>query len=254
MGPPARWRASTERQVVLGDREHHRDRLDLGEHDEAARIVGVDHVAGIHEAEPGAAGDRRDDARVGELEANAVDLPLVGLDGRRELGDRGGLGVHLLLRDEAALDQGAVALEIHARVGQRGRVLGELRFRLGELGLEGAGIDLGQQIARPHDLALLEQRPHELAVHPAADRDDTEGGDRAEPVEVDAEIAAAGGDGHDRHRPGAGRGGRRLGPLGPGHRVVGAGGDEDRQDGADHPESPGPSRHAGPLPLSWLRL
>ena len=63
---------------------------------------------------------------------------------------------------------------------------------------EGAGIDLGQQIAGVDDLALREVRLHELAVDAALDRDDAERGDRAERREVDAQVAGA--DGCDDHR------------------------------------------------------
>ena len=257
-------------EVVLGDREQHRDRLDLGEHHEAARVVGVHHVARVDEPQPGPAGDRGEDAAVGELEADGVDVALVGLDGRRDLRHGGGLGVELLLRDEAALDQGLVALEIEARVAERGLVLGELALDLHELGLEGPRVDLGQHVAGLDDLAFLEGGPHELAVDPAADRHRVQRGDRAEAGQVDGQVTGPGGDGHHRDRPGAGGGGR-LGAPGTVQGEVAAAGQEARQDDPDDPdparrpaggvrgyrtELPGLMRfpsHTGP-PLVWLRL
>ena len=89
-GPARALAGEHRRQVVLGNREDHRDRLHLGEHDEPARIAGVHHVAGIHEAEPGTAGDGGVDAGIRELEPNAVDLPWSAVMDS-ELSDRGGL-------------------------------------------------------------------------------------------------------------------------------------------------------------------
>jgi hypothetical protein len=256
-------------EVVLGNGEQHRDRLHLGQHHEAARVVGVHHVPRVDEPQPGPAGDRREDAAVGELEADGVDVALVGLDGRRDLRHAGRLGVELLLGDEAALDQGPVALEVEARVAERGLVLRELALDLHELGLEGPRIDLGQHVAGLDDLAFLEGGPHELAVDPAADRHRVQRGDRAEAGQVDGEVAGPGGDGHHRDRARAGGGG--LGAPGSVQGEVAASGQEARQDDPDDPdptrrparrvrghrtELPGlicfPS-HAGP-PLVWLRL
>jgi len=99
----------------------------------------VHHVARVDEAQAGAPGDGGDDPAVRELELDRVDVALIGPDGGRELGDAGGLRVELLLRDEAALDEGAVPLEIEARVAERGLVLRELALGLGELASKGRG-------------------------------------------------------------------------------------------------------------------
>jgi len=230
----------------------------------------VHHVARVDEAQAGAAGDGSEDAAVGELQADRVDVALIRLDGRGELRHGGGLGVELLLRDEAALDQGAIALEVEPGVAERGLVLGELALGLGELGLERPRIDLGEHVTRLDDLALLEGSAHQLTVDPAPDRDRVERGDRAEAGEVDREVAASGGNGDHRDRPGTG-GGDGLGSPRPVQGEVATAGQERRQDQPDdqdparrpawrvrghRTELPGLMRfrsHAAP-PLVWLRL
>src|SRR5439155_25705574 len=154
------------------------------------------------------------------------------------------LRVQLLPGDHFLLGQPLIALEIEARVREVGLVARELPFRLHELRLEGAGIDLGQHIAGVDDLTLREVRLQELAVDAALDRDDVERGDRAERREVDAQIAGA--DGCDDHRHRARLLSRCTAPGGlglllrPGLTTVGdpgAGDDEARETHEDDPDA-----------------
>ncbi len=91
--------------IFLGKREHHRDRLELGDHDDRLAVDRHDHVAGIDLAQPGAAVDRRGDARIFEVEPRPLRLGLRGLDGRLELADIRALAVERLPRADTSLLQ-----------------------------------------------------------------------------------------------------------------------------------------------------
>ncbi len=103
-------------------------------------------------------------AAVGELQLRVVDRRLVGLDRALVLADERLLRVDLLLRDRVLGKQRAIALEIDLRVLEQRLVLRHLPLRLPELDLERPRVDLGQQVAGLHDLALLERDLHELPV------------------------------------------------------------------------------------------
>ena len=158
----------------------------------------MDDVAGIDEAEAGAAAHRRADARVVELRLGIVDHALVALDLGRELLDGRLLGVELLLGRVVVLGEFGVALEIELGIAQVGLVLRLLGNRLVVHRLVGPRIDLGQQVALLEHLALLEVDLEDLAVDAAADLDGVEGLNGAQPVQIDREVALL----HlcDRHR------------------------------------------------------
>ena len=85
-------------QVVLGDREHHVDRVDLGDHQQGL-AGGADVVAHVHQAQAHAAGHRGGDPGVLQVQLGVVDVGLVGLDRAFVLLDQGVLGVDLLRGD-----------------------------------------------------------------------------------------------------------------------------------------------------------
>src|SRR5258706_13206503 len=73
------------------------------------------------------------------------------------------------------------------------------------LHLERPGIDLGQDVALMHHLALAVVHGHELPVHPGLHRDRGERRDRSERVEMHADVPLRGrgcGHGERRWRPG----------------------------------------------------
>ena len=91
--------------------------------------------------------------------------------------------------DRILREQRAIALEIGPRVLEQRLVARELPGGERELHLERPRVDLGEEVARLHHLALLEGNAHELAVHAAADHDGVERRHRAERVQVDVEAA-----------------------------------------------------------------
>ncbi len=147
-----------------------RDRLQLGDRQHARHIVGVHDVAGVHQAEAGAAGQRRLDGGVGQLHLGAVDGRLVGLDLGRKTCDSSRALVQQLLGGVALLGQRSRTLEVLPGVGEAGLVLRQLGHRLAERGLERGRVDLHQQIALLHHLAFLEADLLDLPVDPRAHR------------------------------------------------------------------------------------
>ena len=134
-------------QLGLGQREHHGDGLGLGD-DHQAIGVGTGHqVALVHLAQAETATDGRGDARVVQLQLGIVDIGLVALDRAFVLAHQRGLRVDLLFGDGVLLVQGLVALQVAAGVFQLGQILHLGALGLGQRDLEGARIDLCQQVA-----------------------------------------------------------------------------------------------------------
>lgn len=92
------------RKLVLRKGKDNGDGLKLGDDEQAVGVAGVNNVAGIHEAEADAAADRCGDVAIGELQLGIIDLPLIGANGAVELADLRGLGIELLLGNDAFLE------------------------------------------------------------------------------------------------------------------------------------------------------
>ena len=133
------------------------------------------------------------------MQFGVIDLALVGLDRTIELADGCGLGVELLLGDDAFLEKQFVTLQVHFGVVALGLILGELTLGLFELNLKGARIDFREQIALFHILPFFESDIDELAVDPAAHGDRVERSDRSKSVQIDGKIAFGGGRDNDRN-------------------------------------------------------
>ena len=67
------------REIILGEREEDRDRVELRHHDEAGGVRGMHHISRIDEAEAGHAVDGGRDARIVEVELGGVDRSLIAL-------------------------------------------------------------------------------------------------------------------------------------------------------------------------------
>src|SRR4029077_10701199 len=78
-------------KIVLGYREDHRDRLQLRDDRDAAGARGLHVIARIDQAQPDAAGHRRDDVAIGDVERLRVDLRLIDLYRSLVLLDQKGL-------------------------------------------------------------------------------------------------------------------------------------------------------------------
>ena len=162
--------------------------------------AGAHDVARVHLAQADAAGDRGDHARIRELQLRVVDVALVGLHRGLVLAHERLLRVDLLLRNRILREQRAIALDVDARVFEQRLVARQLSAGERELHLEGTRIDLGEEIALLHHLALLEGDLHQLAVDAAPDDDGVQRRHRAEREQVDVERALAHRRGDDGRR------------------------------------------------------
>ena len=136
---------------------------------------------------------------VSELEFGVVDLSLIRGNRSIELPDQCGLGVKLLLGNHAFLEEKFEPFEIYFGVSALGLILGKLPQGLFQLDLEGAGVNLREKIAFVDELTFLEGDTDELAIDAAAHGDGVEGGDRAEAVKIDGQVAALSGGNDHRH-------------------------------------------------------
>src|SRR3984893_4805421 len=103
-----------------------------------------------------------------------------------------GLAGDGILRQEAH-----VAVKVHARAGELRLILRELPLGLVERRLEGARVDLCEQVPGPYELTLAEWHMQQQSVDPAVDG---RGVERAHGPEcIDGHIDTAGGGGHRPH-------------------------------------------------------
>ncbi len=188
-------------EVLLRQVEQHRDRLDLGDDDDARRAGGVHDVAFVDHAHAGAAVDRGDDGRIAQRRARVLDRRFVGLNQRLILLHERALGIGLLAVDGVGGGECLVARQIVLGVGEHRLVLRLLGDRLIELGLIDGRIDARQHVALLDVLAFLETHAEELAVDLRAHRHGVERLHRADGVEIDRHVGAFRRGDENRHRP-----------------------------------------------------
>ena len=104
------------RKLILSDGEDHADRIQLCDHHEAGGIAGVNNVSRVHQAQPHAPVDGRNDMRVDQVQFRAVDSSLIGFDGALILKHQRLLGGVLLFWNGLLIQQHFVAVQIDVRV------------------------------------------------------------------------------------------------------------------------------------------
>ena len=90
--------------------------MDLGDHDNAVRVTSLHIIAGIDLTQADLAGDRRDDAAIGQVQLLRIDQRLVGLHRREVLLGSRDLRIDGLARDRVLRQQRSIALQIHLRI------------------------------------------------------------------------------------------------------------------------------------------
>ncbi|MNX84256.1 hypothetical protein D3C86_1160480 [compost metagenome] len=155
-------------------------------------VIRAHVVAGIHPAQTDTAVLRRNDARepkqaLGVGDPRAVQLALRGVGAHLGFG-----GVQLLPRHRFLARQLAVALQVGLRVVQQRLGASQLAFGRGQRGLIRAGVNLGQQLAAHHGLALGVMHAHQFAVDLAAQHDLGQRRDGAQGMQVALQRADAG--------------------------------------------------------------
>ena len=174
-------------QLILRQGEDDGDRLQLG-NDHETRCVGrVHNIALVDQPDTGPAVEGRSDRRVVELNLRSIDVGLVGLYRGFKLLDEGRLGIDLLLGvgDRAGCLK---APEIAFGILKLRLVPGLRGDREVERGLEGAWIDLDEDVARFDILPFLVGDFLDLAVDPRLHRHGIERLDRAESGEIDGHV------------------------------------------------------------------
>ena len=202
---PALQRIVQLRELLLGQAEQHRDRLELRHDHDAGGVARVHVVARVDQADAGAPADGRADAGVVELGACVVDRRVVAFYLRAQLREQRLLRVHGLLARQVLRGEQLVALHVAVRILELGAVLVARRDRHAEGRRERPRIDLRQQLALLDLLALLERDLLDLAVDARVHGHGIEGLHRAEALEVQRHVGALDGGHVDGDR------GRRLG-------------------------------------------
>ncbi len=196
-------------QHLLGQGELDGDRVDLRHAEQALRVAGAYQVARVDVANAHPASHRRADSGIRQLHLGVGDGCLVAFDGGLQLVDQCLLLVELLPGHAVIAAEQAVAPQVHCRHLDLRLALAEQGARLVELGLYGAVVEGGEQVALLDPLAFLDQNlgqyPLDLRAHlDAVQRQHrTDGAGVAGYVPLD--------DGYHPHRDGrlrAGGGGR----------------------------------------------
>ena len=179
------------RQIVLGDVEDDRDRLQLCDHNQGRAGAREDGVAGIDQAQTDLARDGRDDVAVGELDLVIVHGALVGLDGALVLQDDLLLIFELLAGDGILRERDLVALEVDSGLGQNGLIVLQGALGLLQRGFVGAGIDVDERLPLADDLAFAVVHRHDLAGDLAVDGDRVDRRDGTQSVDINVDVAGA---------------------------------------------------------------
>ena len=187
-------------QFVLGQVEEHRHGIKLRDHDDAARIRGVHHIARIDQTHARDPVDRRGDARIVEIQPRTLDGRLVDTNRAFGLTGDGLIAIELLLSNEFLSHQIPIALHHEIRVLQLGAVARQRALGLVQLNLERPRVDLGQHLALAHGLTLAEQDLHQAAVHLGPDGHSLVGHNVANAFQVDRNVAPDHSGGQHRHR------------------------------------------------------
>ena len=156
-------------RVVLAHVEVDVDRIlrdDGGEKGVAGVVAAAAHeVAARDQRAADAPRDRRGDAAEAQLQLRRLDARLRNLHGGCRLAHQVLAVIEGLLRDGVALEQRSAALDVEARVADADAGLVELGFGLVECALEGTRVDLEQEVAGLHLLAVGEIHLRQVAAH-----------------------------------------------------------------------------------------
>ena len=150
---------------------------------------GLNDVARIHQPQADAPGDGCGDIAVNQIHFHRVDQALIVLHDPFVLLDKRDLRGQLLLGNRVLFDQRFIARLVDLRVVEQSLVADELPFVLRQLRLIRPRIDFGELVALMHHVALFVEDLHQLAVHASLHRHGVDGGYRAEPRDVYADVA-----------------------------------------------------------------
>ena len=198
------------RQTRLRESEDQRNRVDLGDDDEAVRGGRTDDVAHIDLTNSDHAIDRRHQAREAELHIRGVNQRLIGLDSRLQLPHLRLLGLDQLWRGPAFVSQCGVASEIGLGIDELGLIAFQVSSVLVDQGLIGTWIDLREQVAGMHGLAFGEVDAHDLPLDLGAHDVGVVRNHRADTAKIDRHVMLGDRSSHDGRGCGWSRRGSNL--------------------------------------------
>ena len=144
-----------EASTLIGD--------ELVDDDERRRVVGAHEIARVHHQRAGAAGDRRRDRRVLQLDARVVDRGAIGGDRRRSSASAFALAVSTCSRVAmprvGEIDE---TLRLHVGVGRLRDVALQVRFGLRERGLERPPVEREEHL-RPRVTSSPSLKPTDVS-------------------------------------------------------------------------------------------
>src|ERR1035437_3640208 len=155
-------------------------------------------VARIHQPQTDAACDGSGDVAVVNLNLVELHRPLVVLYCALVLQHKLFFVIHDLLCNRVASQCGAIAFQVHLCLGEQIFVSLQRPLRLQKRCAVGARVDVNQWIALAHQLTFLKVHSDDQAIHLAGDRSGIDGSDRADCVEVNADVTLLSGRGCDR--------------------------------------------------------
>ena len=176
----------------------------LRQHHQPGGARGLHIVAGIHQPQADPAGDRCHDMAVQQVDLGVGQDALVREHRATVLLDQILLVGRLLHRDAVLGQQQLVAREVRHRLVQQADVVRERALVLLDGGLVRTRVDLRQELALLHDLALVEADRQQLPVDLGLHGDAGERRHGAEPGQGDRQGSSGDGGGADRLRGGAG--------------------------------------------------
>src|SRR6516164_8520770 len=229
--------------------EAERDRFQLGDHDECSVVARVHNVALVNEPGSKATIDRRTDLGVAEVDFCGIDLRLVTLDRRLQLGNLGLLLIVALPRLPSGSQKLFIALEISLGTGQVRLILLFCCLRLPQRGLVRARIDLKKQVSLFDVLALLEIGLDDLPVDPAFDCNRVIGLNRADAVQEHRDVLDSDRSSGDWYRLAGGLCRRLRHVLFHPQAQKDRGRDQDKDRGSTDQTPRHPERLRGPQPI-----
>ena len=142
------------REIVFRHVEDDGDGLQLRDDGDRRRATRKHNVAGIDQSQTNAAGNRRLDMAIAQLNLRITDLPFVVLHGAAILLDGKPLIFVSLTRNGLLTRRFLIARQIHLGLCKHRAIMLQRAFGLLQLGLITARIDIDQRISPLHPSAL----------------------------------------------------------------------------------------------------
>ena len=187
-------------EIILGQGENHSDGLDLGDNGQDCAAAGLHEIARVDQAQADSPGERRHDVAVGKLHLVEIKSALIRPDQSLVLGNYLFLILKLLFRDGIAIPGLLIAIQIHFGLRQQAGIAFESAFGRLDLCCKLARINVDQRITLMNRLALSIMHLRDDTGDLVIDGSGIYGGDRADGILINADIALLGSGNGQRYR------------------------------------------------------